>query len=221
MMQPLKITAVMQDGRIAATESYFPLDSILAAEWMRRNHPEAFYNASSYMLTHEIIIADLPFEKRGVADDWYWACSFNQVPKQGEYILHWHKRIDDQLEKYINFKGKRGRINTKSDKYKAYRMPLVIQLFDRLEWYAMGELDAIGDLCQTVTTIGKKAAQGLGYVDYWQVESWAKDLSYLRALPDEKGNMQYGIRPPYWHIDHQRLCRIPEVYHGQRSGDII
>lgn len=219
----------MQDGRLAGTEHWFPLDSILAAEWMRRNHPEAFYNASSHMLTNDLIIATLPFERRGAGDDWYWACSFNTEAPLHEYVMHWHKRFDDHLEQYIDFRGKRGRVDTKSGKYKAYRMPLVIQLFDRLTWYAVGDLEAVRDLCSTVTHIGKKSAQGLGAIDYWTVEPWADDWSEVcakkvtRSIPAELGLpgriasgrlAQYGIRPPYWHNIHQRVCFMPEVARG-------
>lgn len=229
MMQPLKITAHMQDGRIAGTEPWFPLDSILAAEWMRRYYPEAYYNASSHMLSGEMITPELPFERRGAGDLWYWACSFNTVPPIHEYVMHWHKRFDDHLEKYIDFGGRRGRIDIKSSKYKAYRMPLVVQLFDRLEWYAVGDLGAVLDLCRGVTHIGKKSSQGLGAVDYWTVEPWPEDWSEVvggrltRAVPVELGLLPgvtsgrvgtYGIRPPYWMSDYQVICHMPEVGHG-------
>ena len=219
----------MQDGRIAGTEPWFPLDSILAAEWMRRNHPEAFYNASSHMLTNNLIIADLPFARRGAGELWYWACSFNIARPLHEYVLHWHKRFDDQLEQYIDFGSKRGRVDTKSGKNKAYRMPLVIQLFDQLTWYAVGDPEAVMDLCSTVTHIGKKSAQGLGAVDYWEVEPWPQDWSeacegkLMRAIPTKLGLLegvtsgrvaQSGIRSPYWHSSHQQVCYMPEVGRG-------
>ena len=204
------------------------LDSILAAEWMRRNHPDAYYNASSHMLTNELIVAELPFERRGQGDGWYWACSFNTEAPLTEYVMHWHKRFDDQLERYIDFGGKRGRVDVKSAKFKAYRMPMVIQLFDRLTWYAVGDPEAVRDLCSTVTHIGKKSAQGLGTVDYWEIRPWPEDWSetregwLTRAIPVVAGLQsgrvaQYGIRPPYWHSGHQRVCAMPEVGHGQGS----
>lgn len=227
MMQPLRITAVMQDGRVASTESWLPLDSILAAEWMRKYHPEAYYNASSHMLTNDFITAELPFERRGTGDDWYWSCSFNNEAPLHEYVMYWHKRFDDHLEQYIDFRGRRGRIDTKSGKYKAYRMPLVVQLFDRLVWYAVGNPDAVLDLCRGVTHIGKKSSQGLGAVDYWEVEPWPEDWSVTdgkkltRAVPlaDMPPDMashvrKYGIRPPYWLHQHQRPCFMPEVGKG-------
>lgn len=221
-MQPMRITAHMQDGRVAGSDPHFPLDSIIGAAWMRKHHPEAYYNASSHMLTNDFITPQLPFAKLGTGDLWYWACSFNQGEKQGEYVLHWHKRFDDQLEQYIDFGGKRGRINTTSAKYKAYRMPLVVQLFDKLVWYAVGDIDAVRELCQTITHIGKKSGQGLGAVDYWAVEPWTEDWSVqgpegklMRAVPldhvppNAAGQVRkYGIRPPYWHVDNQAVCAL-------------
>lgn len=220
-MQPMRIIAHMQDGRVAGNDPHFPLDSVLAAEWMRRNHPEAYYNASSHMLTNEIIVAELPFKRLGVSDLWYWSCSFNQGKKLGEYVLHWHKRFDDQLEQYIEFNGKRGRINVKSAQFKAYRMPLVVQLFDQLIWYAVGDINAVRDLCYGVTHIGKKSAQGLGAVDYWEVEPWTEDWSITdgskltRAVPladvpqDIAGRLKrHGLRSPYWHVANQVVCAI-------------
>jgi CRISPR type IV-associated protein Csf3 len=226
MMRPMKITAVLQDGRIAGTEPWFPLDGILAAEWMRRHHPEAYYNAGSHMLINGLIISELPFERRGAGNLWYWACSFNTEPPLGEYVMHWHKRFDDHLEKYVDFGGRRGRINVKSGRYKAYRMPLVVQLFDRLTWYAVGDPEAVRDLCSAVTHIGKKTSQGLGAVDYWEVEPWPEDWSEAKGgrltravpaeldLPEGAGAVRlrvYGVRPPYWHSEHQKLCYMPEV----------
>lgn len=226
MMQPIRIQAVLQDGRIAGTDPWFPLDSILAAEWMRRSHPEAFYNASSHMLTHDLIIPDLALARRGAGDLWYWACSFNTERPMGEAIKHWHKRFDDHLEQHIDFGNKRGKIDVKSSKYKAYRMPMVVQLYDRLTWYAVGDADAVRELCSGMTHLGKKSSQGFGAVDYWEVEPWPEDWSeardgrLTRAVPAELGLPEggqsgrvavYGIRSPYWMSEHQKVCYMPEV----------
>lgn len=227
-MQSLRIQAIMQDGRVAGTDPWFPLDSILASVWIRRNHPELAY----LPIYGDPIVAELPFERRGAGDDWYWACSFNTETPLTEYVMYWHKRFDDHLEQYIDFGGKRGRVDTKSGKNKAYRMPLVVQLFDRLTWYAVGDLETVRDLCSTVTHIGKKGSQGLGAVDYWSVEPWSEDWSEARGgrltrgipaglgLPEgvASGRLaQQGIRPAYWMRENQRVCYMPEVGHGQRS----
>jgi CRISPR type IV-associated protein Csf3 len=218
----------MQDGRVAGTEPWFPLDSILASVWIRRNHPDLAELPT--MDTRDIIDAQLPFERRGQGNDWYWACSFNQGTKLGEYIVHWHKRQDDHMERYIDFQGKRGKIHNKSGKYKGYRMPLVVQLFEQLIWYAVGDLEAILDLCHGVTHIGKKSSQGFGAVDCWTVAPWPEDWSerrqgnVTRALPLREGEplpagriARYGIRPPYWESGRGRVCLMPEVADGQRE----
>lgn len=219
-MQPLRVIAKMQDGRVATMDGHLPLDGLLAAAWMRRNHPDAYYNPSSHMLGSELIIPDLPLERRGQGDDWYWASSFNVAENLGEYALHWHKRFDDHAEQYIEFGKRRGRINNKSGKYKAYRMPLVIQIFDQLEWYAYGDRDGVYELLSSLTHIGKKTSQGLGLVDFWMVEPWHEDWSEVAGghitrslveLPEGAQGIRqtYGIRSPYWHRDNQRVCYVP------------
>ncbi|MBW2084456.1 MAG: hypothetical protein JRI54_00270 [Deltaproteobacteria bacterium] len=198
-MQPLKITAYMQTGKIATYDLFLPLDSILAEVWIRLNHPEAMIASQSSIMPENLIVPDLPLEKRGEDDDWYWACSFACGKPQREEIVHWHKRLDfDDAQKYIDFGKKRGKVNVKSGQYKNYRMPLVTYLMPKLEWYAVGEKNKIEILLKYVTHIGKKRSQGFGRVVRWTVGEWPEDLSYLRAIPDENGDVEMGIRSPYW-----------------------
>ena len=174
-LQPLKITAVLQTGQVATTDGYLPLDSILAAEWIRRRHPEVYYApkrpGEPQGTGEDLIEAELPFERRDHLgpEYWYYACSFNRGTKLGETVVYWHKRFDDHLERYLDFGKRRGRVNVKSAQYKSYRMPLVVMLFDRLEWYAVGDLEAVRDLCRGISHLGKKPAQGYGAVERWTV----------------------------------------------------
>jgi CRISPR type IV-associated protein Csf3 len=225
-MQPMKITAYLLDGRIAGTEPYFPLDSILAAEWIRRQHPESYYEPPPPGVSEGWIEAPLPLERRGAGLLWYYACSFNQVRPETEYVTYWHRRFDDHLERFINFKGRRGKVSEQSGRYKAYRMPLNIMLLPRLEWYAVGNLDAVQELCQGVAAIGKKPAQGYGIVERWDVKPWDDDWSVIghggalmRSVPElelpagvDVGTCQrriYGLRPPYWRRENQAEVWMP------------
>ena len=220
-MEPMRIRAYLLDGRVAATEPYLPLDSILAAEWARKNYPEEFYNPPKPGQNEGWIIADLPFEKRGQGNRWYWACSFNQTRPVKEYIMHWNRRFDDQFEKYIDFQGKRGKVDSSSGRYKAYRMPLTVLLFPYLEWFAVGDIEAVRELCQGVAAIGKKPSQGLGFVKEWEVMPWHEDWSeigpdgkLMRALYElPRGGKaimrQYGMRPPYWRRENQGVVYCP------------
>lgn len=220
MMQPLKIRAFLLDGRIAGTEAFFPLDSILAAEWIRRNHPDRFYEPPPPGVKEGWIEADLPLERRGTGDRWYYACSFNQAEPLREYVTYWHRRFDDHLERYIDFKERRGKVDEKSGKYKAYRMPLNVLILPCLEWYAVGDIEAVRNLCQGISAIGKKPAQGYGIIDRWEIEPWPEDWSEVRDgrltravfdLPaGVKGRRRiYGVRPPYWARENQVEVWVP------------
>lgn len=221
-MQPMRIRAYLQDGRVAATEPHLPLDSILAAEWIRKNHPESFYDPPKPGQTEGFIEPQLPFERRGESDRWYWACSFNQTRPLKEYVLYWNRRFDDEMEKYIDFQGKRGKVDGKAGRYKAYRMPLPVLLFPYLEWFAVGNVEAIRELCQGIVAIGKKGSQGLGMVASWDVIRWQEDWSevhngkLMRALYGLPAGCsgtvrQYGMRPPYWRRESQAVVYMPEV----------
>jgi CRISPR type IV-associated protein Csf3 len=219
----MRIRAYLLDGRVAATEPHLPLDSILAAEWIRKNHPEKFYNPPKPGQKESWIEAELPFERMGEGDKWYWACSFNQSPPVKEYVIHWNRRFDDQLEQYIDFQGKRGKVDPGSGRYKAYRMPMPILIFPGfLEWFAVGDIEAVRELCQGIVAIGKKTSQGIGLIANWDIVHWQDDRSeqyggkLMRALhtlpPGCSGIVrQYGMRPPYWLRDNQAVVYMPEV----------
>lgn len=220
MIESMRIRAYLLDGRVAGTESYFPLDSILAAEWIRKNHPDKFYEPPPPGVKEGWIEVPLPFERRGQGNKWYWSCSFNHASPVTEYVTYWHRRFDDALGQYIDFQGRRGKVDEKSGKYKAYRMPLNILLLPWLEWYAVGDLAGVKELCIGVSAIGKKPAQGYGIVDRWEVIPWPEDLSEVkdgkltRAVYELPHGVQgdkrlYGMRPPYWQQENQAEVWTP------------
>ena len=208
-MKQLKITAHMRTGKIATTDLYLPLDSIMASIWMHKNRPDLAY---APIIDYENMVdAELPLEKRGEGDDWYWACSFACGEPKKEEILHWHKRFDFDLgTQYVDFEKRRGRVDVKSGHYKNYRMPLVTYLIQKLEWHAIGDLKQVEALVNEITHIGKKRSQGFGRVQRWTVEEWPEDLSFLRAIPDPNGDMEMGIRPPYWLAWQWKRARLSD-----------
>lgn len=220
-MRNLKVTAVLQTGQVISSDGFLPLDSILAAEWMRRNYPDLLLNDG--IKTGELIEADLPLKRVEHPKGWYYACSFAQYEKQGEYIAHWHKRFDAALaEQHIGFGKRRGNVTVKSGRYKNYRMPVVVILADRLEWYCVGDIDGIRDLLNGVLAIGKKRSQGYGMVEEWIVEEWPEDWSevgpdgkLMRAVHELPENvsgarmMMWGVRPPYWFRENQKVMCLP------------
>lgn len=213
-MRPLRVRAYLQDGRVAGGDPWLPLDGILAWAWMRDRHPEELFNSGGRLIF--AAPPDLPLARLGEGDDWFWACSFNTRPSLGEYIKHWHKRFDLAYERYLASPPRR--IGVGSGRYRSYRMPLPILLFDCLEWFAVGDRDEVLRLCRLVTHVGKKVSQGFGAVDRWEVVPWPHDWSLeregelTRPLPaslssEPRGRLvYYGIRPPYWDTDNWRLC---------------
>lgn len=215
-MQPLRIRAYLLDGRVAGAERWFPLDSILASAWMHRHHPGLCYQP----IQGALIEADLPFERRGNGDSWYWACSFNTAVPLTEYITYWHRRFDNAYEKHIDFKGRRGKVGESSGQYKSYRQPLNVLLLPYLEWYAVGEIKAVRELCNEIVSIGKKPSQGYGMVERWEITPWSEDFSEVMGgklaramyeLPtDTQGTKRrYGMRPPYWSRENQQVVWLP------------
>jgi CRISPR type IV-associated protein Csf3 len=210
-MQRLRITAQLMTGQVATYDRYLPLDSMLAWSWMRENHPELMQVSQSSIHPDSLVEPDLPLEKRGQGDDWYWACSFACGEVKREEILHWHKRFDQaEAEAYVDFGKRRGAVDTHSGHYKGYRMPLVVTLAPKIAWYAVGDLGGVLDLAHRIKFIGKKRAQGYGAVARWTVEPWDEDLSHLRAVPDPEGPLDIGIRPPYWLPNHMRRAKLPD-----------
>lgn len=194
----LKITAKLLDGRVATYDGYLPLDSMLAYAKVERDYPELLETNT------EMQYIDLPLQKKNDGTDkWYWACSFACFEPRGESSRFWHKRFDQEhAEEFVDFQGKRGNVNVKSAKYKNYRVQLPIILTPEITWYCVGEPTEIKELLKYITHIGKKPAQGLGAVKEWLVEEIDEDLSWLRPVPDDNGDDELGIRPPYWYREN-------------------
>lgn len=221
-MEPLRIRAYMQDGRVAGGDPALPLDSMLAFASVVRDYGDRYFND----LTNKVAIQPgLPLDRRGQGQDWYWACSINQSQPVAEYVVHWHKRFDDEHIAYLAPSAKK--VETGSGRYRGYRMPMPILLFDYLEWFAVGDAARVRDLCRLLTHVGKKSSQGFGPVAEWEVIPWSEDWSCWRdgqpmrpipvsdlpaGAPAGLAAAVRGIRPPYWHTPAWRRCLLPRPH---------
>lgn len=207
-MEPLRVTAVMQTGQLASYDGYFTLDGLLSWVWFRENHPEMLEHGAP---NNEWPDAELPFEKRIPEHDpraWYWSVSLGQYEAQREYVFHWHRRFQDERERYIDMSGRRsGRVNTAAGYMKSYRHPVPVLLVPEITWYAVGDADELRRMLPHVQWIGKNRSQGFGWVGEWKVEPWPEDWSergpggrIMRDIPTLKEEAEgfSGIRPPYW-----------------------
>lgn len=215
-MRALRVTAILESGRVATTDGWLPLDGLLAAAWIRRHRPDLYYGQDAGRRT-ELITPELPLERRELNGEWFWAASFAQYPQLAEGIAYNHKRFDDTEAAYrVDFVGRRGKVHTQSGYYKNQRLPLVYIVTPRLEWHACGDRAEVESLLAVITAIGKKTGIGYGVVNDWIVEPWPVDLSCVdergrptRALPAANGPDYGGIRPPYWHPSNWARCWQP------------
>lgn len=228
-MQALRIIAELETGQVGTVDGRLPIDGIIAAAWMRRHRPDLFYHTDAGR-REDLIVPELPLERRTLNGDWFWAASFAQYEAATEGLTHTHKRFDDtQAAEYVDFGKRRGRVHTQSGYFKAQRLPLVYIVTPQLTWYAFGDLAEVRSLLETIPAVGKKTARGFGDVAQWRVEPWPEDLScvdargrLMRALPDPQGSDHGGIRPPYWHPSNWAWCWRPPAggYRGDASEDI-
>jgi len=153
--------------------------------------------------------------------DWYYKCSWAVWGPCCDGQDYWSKRFDMTHATLVDFRGKRGRIDTSSSTYKAYRMPVFYRAAQWVEWYCVADINKLSPLVYMTTHLGKKNSQGWGRVIRWEIEQVAEDHSIWRDgklmrgipryhWPREGGEPSiiglYGIRPPYW--DHRNQIEL-------------
>lgn len=221
-MKNLKITAKLLDGRVNSHDGLFNLDSILAYAWMLVHHPDELQN--NFLTSENLIEPDLPLAKD---ENGRWKTSLGFYVQYDEIVEYWHKKINNfDAEKYVDFKGRRGKIDSQKGEFKAYRMPQIIRVISDIEFYCVGDPNEIKRYLSWVTNIGKKGSQGYGYVKEWVIEEIDGDYSdygpygimrtkpFTGELPNDGQTYQIKkmrLKPPY-HLHVDRVpCIIPNV----------
>jgi len=232
--QPIKITAHMLSAVAMDVSEGLTLDGPLLWGLILDRHGDAALSSpSAAEIADETSRPDpeMPLAVHGDPGGW-WCYAVSQaelIGHCGTDVVHWHKRFDDTLadeliERGALDMGRRSKINTASGEFKAYRMPLYLELVDRLEWYAIGDRERIRDLLtRHIRHLGKKHARGHGAVIAWEVEPWdgpqdrwlwrspgmpARPVP-IQMLPDWSGHVTYAaFRPPAWAPTNQAVCAI-------------
>lgn len=225
--QPLKITAVMQDGRVCSSDGWLFLDAILYHAWFAKNHPDIYRGTLPQC---DIGHIGLPLKR---FNDGTHASSVGFYEQRGIQTEYWHKKPSAYGRlgsEYIDFGNKRGKINVSSGEYKAYRMPEVIRIVSNVTFYAFGTKSKIEDLLNYIHHIGKKSSIGWGRVKEWVVEEIENDYTSVspyglaRPIPvnvanQEERNAAYtiqriAIKPPYWNHRNVKECYVPNPIIG-------
>lgn len=248
MMQSLHIMAYLASSIAISRPEDISLDGILSYEVLRRHFGADFYSLPD---PKEVLhFARLPLAMRGKpspfverlatgdvwyrhgqADDsfWYWACSSAQIAVVGRDTQYWNKRFDAQpgLSDHIDFGGRVEKVLIEQGRFKAYHMPVLTLIAEKIEWYAVGDGEQIADMLRPVMAIGRKRSQGQGAIVRWDVEPMQEDYSewrdglLVRPIPGPLASgmtpldMQYiAFRAPQWHSSNQALCVTKAVKVG-------
>lgn len=128
--------------------------------------------------------------------------------------------------------GKVKRIDITSGIDKGMRFPYEVQHLtgNKIEWWCLGDRDAILALLSRVRYVGRFRGSGKGKLDFYRREPWTvepcepwdgfpimRDGKPLRPLPSDYPGLiepQFGftnIDPPYWDRSKVQLCAVPEV----------
>lgn len=216
-MKPLKITAELYNG-FAASDDWSPtLDGILAYWQLRLADPDEFLarQGRDDLMTP---IDDLPLEKIGAADQWWWACSSPLYVLAQQHRTYYHRRFDDQHERFLP-EGIKAVLTT-AGPYKAYRKSLLFRVTREVSWHGVGDAERIRALLDHCHHIGSKPSQGYGRVKAWRIDDGDEAQAlFQRPLPVDYARgrgidgpvMRWGLRPPARLLANQCECVMPCV----------
>ena len=213
-MKNIKVKAYLQTGVIS--DEYLPLDSILFYQKCRKLLGE---ETVTYSRTTKEKIEDIRLPIKIVNEgrqDWYYSCSFacwdkNTLQdstfkvKSGDWIRH----VD-----YLNDNTKK--VDISRGKFKNYHMKVFYRHANEITWYMVcSDIEELRELLNFCFYIGKNGKDGWGFVKRWEIEEVEKDYSVrdenenlMRLIPDNKGELLYGIRPSYWNQKNMFQCKI-------------
>lgn len=217
MFEPLRLRAYLQTGMIS--DQYFPLEGVILYQKMREQFEEDRTTTVSNALNIDSGKADfsLPFATSVYEGKRIYHVSFAQWPKiVAEDFQNYAKRFDVGLSDVIDFKQRRGNVNTISGQYKNQFIKVYYRHAIYVDWYAKGDRAELERLLPHITNLGKKSAQGWGAVLRWEIIPIKKDYSIfnsegklVRSLPSQFGKFQYGYKAPFWVRDNQAMCEMP------------
>lgn len=221
----LRVRAWMSTPIVA--DQYLPLDGVLLYQWCRMDmgvQASTLPGVSWLAALHgeEMRGGRMPIEIVH-AKDWYYRASWAQWGPYVDDQDAWSKRLDQSLAYLIDFRTRRGKIDTSAGQYKGYRMSVYYRSTLWVEWYLAVEREWLESMLRMITHLGKKVVQGWGKVRKWEIEEMEEDKSIwngdklMRGVPvyhwpREKGlpkMMNYGIRPPYWDKRNQMELVMP------------
>lgn len=236
-MEPMTVRAHLAAGIAQAAPWGIALDGLLASELWAREKATCRDAGRPYVRALETDSPpdlDLPLARCQPAEGpWHWAATCAHPDQDhGRLDVHtWTGRVDARaLEQVATTLPKT--VSQRQGRYRSRRMPLLVTPCASITWHAVGDIPAVHDLLETITSIGKKRSSGEGHVLRWEVTP-APELDKLtaahlhpdgtlgRPVPDachqllspvdDGGRGRAGIRPPYMHPDRQHQLHLPAL----------
>lgn len=223
---PLKVTAILADGRLNSANGLVMLDSILYHAWYIKYAPQVLNGVhdDKYMAERQKYVG-LPLKQ---LEGNRWAASKGIYEQIDQKIEHFNKRPDFFAADKLNYLDQdKGIIDDSTGKYRAYRVPQLIRTVkdNKIVFYAVGHKSEVQELLNLMIAVGKKYSMGYGIVRQWIVESCEEDYTtehpvygLMRPIEVEKSDkkydcpiMQYAVKPPYWKPKNMRLCYVPII----------
>lgn len=210
--RPLIVTAEMASPIIHAENDRTHLDGLLSFAALTAHPVASQYDGAA--------VLPLPLELLWVSPEGLplWAATplMAATPAQSSKE-YWHKRYPSHRADM----SKKQSADTKTGRWKEYRVPLHAQSTERLHALCIGHAGEIEALLSLVTHIGKKGGMGYGRVARWHVtpgEHGAADILARRLVPvayDPEGasggivSPLRGWTPPYWYMPWWAPCVSP------------
>lgn len=212
-MTPLHVVAEMQGGMTGAPM----LDGLLAAVVAQR------MGLPPYEFLEEEPIIEIPIARE---PEGRFHLATSPLVRWDQAERRWvNRRFPIEQAQLMAEKAMR-RINISAGPCKSYRIPHEVRFAegDTVEWYAIGDRDAVVELLACVTHLGKRRGVGRGPVRQWSVDVVAdpwdgfplvRDGKPLRPLPlDWPGlvDPDVGVSTltyPYWLQREAVQCAVP------------
>lgn len=194
-MMPLCIRARLLNGYVARDPWSPTLDGILAAVVMRERLGAEAYAISAASPRTWSAVEGLPLAVERDGDLWwYQASSPRPVGEAGRERRHYHRRFDDQHERFL-VEGVR-RVMTAAGPYKATRLHDTRVICRGVEWHVVGDREEIDRLLRSVSQVGARRGCGYGEVVEWLIGAGDEDQArHRRPLPRSYAE-RVGIRGP-------------------------
>jgi len=221
--RPLRVTLRMRTP-VALNYPWIFFDGLLAHLLWRMLEPEEYRALPSKVLDERLraVLDLLPLERTGPV----FHASASVFDTESRYVAYIYKRF---CERYLDYERvKRKRLERGRGFFRDFRIGLVVVPARTVTFYAKGEASKIEELLHGLPALGKKRADGFGFVSGFEVEEVEEDWSLVRdgvamrplpvgMLAWRSDAVMMAYRPPYWSKRNITLCAPPGAQVRLRS----